>query len=305
MNTRARWGAHRAVLLRLALVPILALLAVLGPQAPPAHGQTVLTAAATIDVFADFARQVGGDRVEVIQLLGDGVDPHDYQMVPGDLANINRSQILLYNGYNLEPWLSGVLAGAAGPGLRLVQLTEGLTPIVLGTSPNPHFWMNPQFAARYVERIRDAYTTADPAGAETYQANAARYLDQLAQLDRDLESQFSQIPPENRKLVTAHDAFPYFARRYGFELIGAVLSGEAQEPSPNQMIALIRQVRQAGVRAVFTEPQFNPRLMEQVAREAGVGLVITYSDTFPADGSIRTYDQMMRANGNNITAALR
>jgi ABC-type Zn uptake system ZnuABC Zn-binding protein ZnuA len=286
-------------------VPILVLLAVLGPQAPPAHGQTALTAAATIDVFADFARQVGGDRVEVIQLLGDGVDPHDYQMVPGDLANINRSQLLFYNGYNLEPWLSGVLAGAAGPGLRLVQLTEGLTPILIGNNPNPHFWMNPQLAARYVERIRDAYTTADPAGADMYQANAARYLDQLAQLDRDLESQFSQIPPENRKLVTAHDAFPYFARRYGFELIGAVLSGEAQEPSPNQMIALIRQVRQAGVRAVFTEPQFNPRLMEQVAREAGVGLVITYSDTFPADGSIRTYDQMMRANGNNITASLR
>jgi ABC-type Zn uptake system ZnuABC Zn-binding protein ZnuA len=305
MNARAHRGIYRAARLRLALVPALALLWLLGSLAAPAHGQTVLTATATLGIFADFARQVGGDRIEVIQLLGDGVDPHDYQMVPNDLTNINRSQLLFYNGYNLEPWLSGIVAGAAGPGLRVVQLTEGLTPIMIGNSPNPHFWLNPQFAARYVERVRDAYTTADPAGADTYQANAARYLDQLTQLDRDLESQFSQIPPENRKLVTAHDAFPYFARRYGFELIGAVLSGEAQEPSPNQMIALIRQVRQLGVRAVFTEPQFNPRLMQQVAREAGVALVATYSDAFPADGSIRTYDQMMRANGNNITAALR
>jgi manganese/iron transport system substrate-binding protein len=305
MNARARRSICRTARLSLALVPGLILLWLLGSLAAPAQGQTVLTAAATLGLFADFARQVGGDRVEVIQILGDGVDPHDYQMVPGDLTNINRSQILLYNGLNLEPWLSGILAGAAGPGLRLVQLTEGLTPIMTGNNPNPHFWLNPQFAARYVERIRDTYVAADPAGAETYQANAARYLDQLAQLDSDLESQFSQIPPANRKLVTAHDAFPYFARRYGFELIGAVLSGEAQEPSPNQMIALIRQVRQVGVHALFTEPQFNPRLMQQVAREAGVTLVATYSDAFPADGSIRTYDQMMRTNGNNITAALR
>src|SRR5207248_3703594 len=104
----------------------------------------------------------------------------------------------------------------------------------------------------------------DPAGADAYRANAARYLSELSALDAELENILSVVPPQNRKLVAAHDAFPYFARRYGFELIGAVMSAEAREPSPNELIALMRQVRQSGVHAVFTEPQFNPRLMEQV-----------------------------------------
>jgi ABC-type Zn uptake system ZnuABC Zn-binding protein ZnuA len=289
----------------MAIALLVVLAALLGPMLPPAQAQTALTATATIGIFADFARQVGGDRVEVVQLLGDGVDPHDYQMVPADLVAVNRSQLLIYNGLNLEPFLSQVLTGAGRPGLTLVQLTEGLTPIMTGSSPNPHFWLNPQFATRYVERIRDAFVAADPAGADVYQANAAAYIAQLTALDAELESQLSQVPPENRKLVTTHDAFPYFARRYGFEVIGGVLSSEAQEPSPNQLVALMRQVRQAGVRAVFVEPQFNPRLLDQVAREAGVQVLPTYSDAFPPDGSIRTYLEMMRANVRDIVAGLR
>jgi len=283
----------------------LVLAALLSPMLPPAHAQTALTATATIGIFADFARQVGGDRVEVIQLLGDGVDPHDYQMVPADLVAVNRSQMLLYNGLNLEPFLGQVLTGAGRPGLMLVQLSEGLSPIMTGNVPNPHLWLNPQFAVRYVERIRDAFVAADPTGADVYQANAAAYIAQLVALDAELESQLSQVPAENRKLVTTHDAFPYFARRYGFEVIGAALSSEAQEPSPNELIALMRQVRQAGVRAVFIEPQFNPRLLDQVAREAGIQVLPTYSDAFPSDGSIRTYVEMMRVNVRDIVAGLR
>jgi len=293
-------------LARLTICLCLAALAgVVAPVAPSARGQTALTATATLGVFADFARQVGGDRVEVIQLLGDGVDPHDYQMVPNDLANINRSQLLLYNGFNLEPFLGRIVAGGAPSSLTLVQLSEGLTPIMDGRTPNPHFWLNRQFAARYVERAREAFIAADPAGADTYRANAARYLSELSALDAEIENTLSVVPSQNRKLIAAHDAFPYLAQRYGFELVGVVLSAEAQEPSPSELIALVRQVRQSGVRAVFTEPQFNPRLMEQVAREVGVRIVPTYSDAFPADGSIRSYADMMRVDARNIADALR
>jgi ABC-type Zn uptake system ZnuABC Zn-binding protein ZnuA len=289
---------------RLALLAALALATLVGP-APRAHAQTAFTAVATIGIFADFARQVGGDRVEVIQLLGDGVDPHDYQMVPNDLVTVNRAQMLLYNGVGLEPFLSQVLTGAGRSDLVRVQLAEGLTPIMDGSRANPHFWLDPRLAMRYVERIRDAFAAQDPAGADAYQANAARYNEQLAALDADLESQLSVIPAANRKLVTAHDAFPYFARRYGFQVIGAVLSSEAQEPSPNELIALIRQVRQQNVRAIFTEPQFNARLLDQVARETGVRILPTYSDAFPADGSIRSYVDMMRRNAADIVEGLR
>jgi len=294
------------VLARLTICLCLAALAeVAVPVAPSARGQTTLTATATLGIFADFGRQVGGDRVDVIQLLGDGVDPHDYQMVPNDLANINRSQLLLYNGFDLEPFLGRIVAGGAPSSLTLVQLSEGLSPIMDGRRPNPHFWLDPQLAARYVERVREAFIAADPAGADTYRANAARYLSDLSALDAEVENTLSVVPSQNRKLIAAHDAFPYFARRYGFELVGAVLSAEAQEPSPNELIALMRQVRQSGVRAVFTEPQFNPRLMEQVAREVGVLVVPTYSDALPADGSIRGYADMMRVDARNIADALR
>ncbi len=296
-RARAR-GAHLALLTALALVA-------LGGPAPGVQAQTAFTVTATIGIFADFARQVGGDRVEVVQLLGDGVDPHDYQMVPNDLVTLNRSQMLLYNGYNLEPFLGQILTGAARSDLARVQLSEGLTPIMDGTGANPHFWLDPRLAMRYVERIRDAFAAQDPAGADAYQANAARYNDQLAALDAEFERQLSVIPAESRKLVTAHDAFPYFARRYGFQVIGAVLSSEAQEPSPNELIALVRQVRQQGVRAMFTEPQFNVRLLDQVARETGVRILATYSDAFPADGSIRSYVDMMRRNVSDIVDGLR
>jgi len=290
---------------RMAAALFLVVAGLVAAPAPPTRSQAAFTATATIGVFADFARQVGGDRVEVVQLLGDGVDPHDYQMVPADLVAVNRSQLLIYNGLGLEPFLGQVLTGAGRPGLTLVQLSEGLTPIMTGSSPNPHFWLDPQFAMRYVERIRDAFVAADPAGADVYQANAAAYIAQLTALDAELERQLSQVPAENRKLVTMHDAFPYFARRYGFEVIGGVLSSEAQEPSPNQLVALMRQVRQARVRAVFVEPQFNPRLLDQVAREAGIQVLPTYSDAFPPDGSIRTYAEMMRVNVRDIVAGLR
>jgi len=295
-----------SVLVRLAVGMLLAtVIGVVSGPGVPVRAQTAITATATLGVFADFARQVGGDRVEVIQLVGDGVDPHDYQMTPNDLIAVNRSQLLIYNGYNLEPFLGQLVTGGGRPGLTLVQLTEGLTPIVDGRTPNPHFWLNPQYAARYVQNLRDAYVAADPAGADTYRANAERYLGELATLDAELESTLSVVPSQNRKLIAAHDAFPYFARRYGFELIGAVLSSEAQEPSPSELIALIRQVRQAGVRAVFTEPQFNPRLAQQLARETGIQIVPTYSDAFPPDGSIRTYTEMMRVNARNVADALR
>jgi ABC-type Zn uptake system ZnuABC Zn-binding protein ZnuA len=286
-------------------LPLLLVLAVIGYfAAPRANGQTSLTAVATLGIFADFARQVGGDRVAVVQLVGDGVDVHDYQMTPGDLVALNRAQVLLYNSLGLEPFLGQLLTAGGRPGLTRVALAEGLTPITTGGSPNPHFWLNPQFAVRYVERIRDAFSAADPAGADLYQANAARYIAELGALDAELESAFGLIPAASRKLITLHDAFPYFAQRYGFELIGAVLSAEGREPSPAELIALIRQVRQAGVRAIFTEPQFNARFLDQIARDTDIRVFPLYSDTYPPDGSFRSYLDLMRANARNVLAGL-
>ena len=291
-----------------ALPRLLLALALLGSylavQAPPGRAQPVLTVTTTIGLFADFARQVGGSRVEVLQLLGDGVDPHGYQMTPGDLVNINRSQVLLYNGLGFEPFLSQVLQAVA-PAVTRVALAEGLPTLTVDSVPDPHLWLDPQLAQRYVERIRDVLSAQDPEGAEEYRANAERYLAELQALDQEIAALVAQIPPEQRKLLTTHNAFAYFARRYGFEVIGAVLSAEAHEPSPSELIALIRQARTAGVRALFVEPQFDTRQAAQLVEQANLRVVPLYSDALPPDGSIQGYIAMMRANATNIVSALR
>jgi ABC-type Zn uptake system ZnuABC Zn-binding protein ZnuA len=226
-------------------------------------------------------------------------------MMPSDAVAVSRAQLFLYNGFDLEPFVGQLLAAAGRPALARVELAEGLTPIVQNGRANPHFWLDPQLAARYVERIRDAFSAADPEGADSYRANAERYAAELAALDVELESVLSTIPGPNRKLVVSHDAFPYLARRYGFELIASVHSAEARAPSPSQLVAIVRQVRQAGVRTMFVEPQIQSRVTQQVAREAGIQMLPLYSDAFPPDGSIRSYVELMRANGRNIVEGLR
>ncbi|HZU06003.1 MAG TPA: metal ABC transporter substrate-binding protein [Chloroflexota bacterium] len=298
-------GAGRLLALAVGVALLLALAGLAVSAGPLRQRPTPLTAVTTLSLFADFARQVGGERVEVVALLGDGVDVHGYQPTPGDLVALSRAQLLLYNGFDLEPFLGQLLAGAGRPELVRVALAEGLPPLVTAGRPNPHFWLNPQFAVHYVERIRDAFAAADPAGAASYHQNAARYIAELQALDAELEQQLSVIPAERRQLVVAHDAFPYFAQRYGFRLIGAVLSSEAQEPTPGELLALLQQLRQAGARALFVEPQFTSRLVEQLARETGVRVLPLYSDAFPPDGSIRSYVDLMRANARNIVEGLR
>jgi ABC-type Zn uptake system ZnuABC Zn-binding protein ZnuA len=292
--------APRLLRLGLALVLLVGGLA----AARSARAQPALTVTTTIGLFADFARQVGGSRVEVLPMLGDGVDPHGYQMTPGDLVNVNRSQVFLYNGLGFEPFLNQVFQAMA-PGVRRVALAEGLPTLTVEGVPDPHLWLDPQLAQRYVERIRDVFSEQDPAGADEYRANAERYLAELQALDREIEALLADIPPAHRKLVTTHNAFAYFARRYGFEVIGAILSSEAREPSPSELIALIRQIRSAGARAIFVEPQFNLRQVAQVVEQTNLRVMPLYSDALPPDGSIQGYIAMMRANANNIRAALR
>src|SRR5688572_24225954 len=304
MSAHRRFVWPGSVWWRVAWLAAWAVALLVAPVSSTVGAQPALTASVTLGVFADFARQVGGDRVEVIQLVPDGVDVHSYQMTPNDLASVNRSGVFVSNGLGLEPF-AGQLASAGRPDLVRVALAEGLSPTGQAPQTNAHLWLDPRLAAGYVERVRDAFSAADPAGAERYRVNADAYLAALHSLDAELEHELGQVPPQNRKLIVSHDAFAYLARRYGFQEIGAVLSTEAQEPSPGELVALIRQVRQAGVRAMFVEPQVTSRLTQQVAREAGLQMLPLYSDAFPADGSIRTYVDMMRTNARTIVDALR
>jgi len=268
-------------------------------------------------VFADFARQVGGERVEVSSIVPAGADPHTYEPTPREARDIALADILVVNGFGLELWLEKLLQNVASPSLTVVTLSEGLTPIggvsyvAHGHAHNghaheegdPHFWLDVQHAIHYVRRIEEALVAADPEGASYYRERTARYVATLHELDRWIQEQIAQIPAERRVLLTYHDAFAYFAARYGLRLQGVVVRNPDREPSPRDIAALIAEVRSLGTPAIFAEPQINPKYAESLAREAGIKVGYLYSDALTAD--IPTYVEMMRYNTLSLVEALK
>ncbi|HXF50180.1 MAG TPA: metal ABC transporter substrate-binding protein [Dehalococcoidia bacterium] len=252
----------------------------------------------TLEIFADFARNVGGDRVAVTALLPPGADPHTYELAPGQVAEIARADVIFVNGLDFEEAALGAIERNAPADAPVVTLSEGLTPL----DGNPHFWLDVTFAMRYVERIRDALSDIDPEGEPTYAARADDYLAQLEALDADFRAAMERIPPERRKLVTFHDAFPYLAARYGLEVVAVVVKSPGREPSAADVAELARRLREQDVPAVFKEPQFNARVLELAARDAGVEVRELYSDALSSEAP--TYIDMMRFNLRQLTEGL-
>jgi zinc/manganese transport system substrate-binding protein/manganese/iron transport system substrate-binding protein len=262
---------------------------------------------ATTTVFADIVRNVGGDRVSVTSIVPAGAGPEDYEPKPDDAKKLADADLIVSNGVGLDDFLDKLIVAAGeGAATRLV-LGDGIPTIDIDGEPNPHFWLDPSLVAdHYVPSIATALTKVDPAGAATYQANAASYVAQVTAMDAANKTAIATIPEANRKLVTFHDAFPYFAKHYGFELIGVILANVGQEPSASELAALVEKVKAAGVKAVFSEAQFSPELAHTLAQEAGITSVVTtlYNDTVgppPTD----TYLKMMAWNVDEIVKSLR
>jgi ABC-type Zn uptake system ZnuABC Zn-binding protein ZnuA len=268
----------------------------------PAGALRIVT---TTTVFADIVQNVAGDRASVTSIIPPGVGPEDYEPKPDDARKLTDADLIVSNGVGLDDFLDRLLSSTGGQAPRLV-LGEGIPTMTVEGEENPHFWLDPTLVKRYyLPAITARLSELDPAGKSTYEANSAAYGQQLDALDTELKARVDQIPAENRKLVTFHDAFPYFAKHYGFELVGVVLENVGQEPSAAELAALVEKVRAAGVKAVFSEAQFSPRLSQTLADEAGVSRVITtlYNDALgpsPAD----TYLGLMRWNVDQIVTAL-
>jgi zinc/manganese transport system substrate-binding protein/manganese/iron transport system substrate-binding protein len=261
----------------------------------------------TTTVFADIAKNVGGSRTNVRSIIPPGVGPEDYEPKPADAKALADAQLIVSNGVGLDDFLDRLLSSTGSGSAQRLVLGEGLPTIEVDGEPNPHFWLDPTIVKTgYLPRIVDALTAASPKDRPMFEANAAAYAKQLDALDTELKAEVETIPPANRKLVTFHDAFPYFARHFGFELVGVVLPNVGQEPTASDLAALVDKVRAANVRAVFSEAQFNPTLVQAVADEAGITSVVTtlYNDALgpaPAD----TYLGMMRWNMQQIVKALK
>jgi ABC-type Zn uptake system ZnuABC Zn-binding protein ZnuA len=242
---------------------------------------------ATTTQVADLVRNVAGDRVEVHGLVRQAADPHDYEPRPSDARAVAEATIVFRSGGEVDEWLDDVLANA-GAGVPSVNLIDAVRTIETDGEADPHWWQDPRNGLLAVRAIRDALVDADPEGRAAYVRNAAAYAERLRALDRSIAACVERVPPARRKLVTTHDAFGYFAERYGIEVIGALipsLSTQAQ-PSAKDTLELVEQIEREGARAIFPESALNPKLEEAVAREADakVGHAL-WADTLGPEGS--------------------
>lgn len=262
---------------------------------------------ATETFLADIAQNVAGDRLTVHSLLPIGLDPHAFELTPQDRAKIADSQVLIINGAGFESWLTDILGSADGAP-RVIDASAGLSAQTKRPD-DPHFWLDPNLAVRYVENIRAGLTEADPAGRESYGRNADAYVTQLQALDGWIREQVAQIPPDRRLLVTNHASLGHFADRYGFEVVGAVIPGVSTDSSPSaqQLGQLTDALRAYDGLPIFLEIEADPRLAEQLAQDTGSDVVAdlyTHSLT-AADGPAPTYIAMLRHNVEIIVKALK
>jgi manganese/iron transport system substrate-binding protein len=265
--------------------------------------------------LADIAQNVAGTRVQVETLIPLGADPHEYEPTPQDVARVADSSVLIVNGGGVETWLEKTLQNAGGKRLVIVA-SQGLKSRSPGAGEaagsgqvDPHFWLAPNLAVHYVEQIRDGLIQADPAGKDIYQQNAAAYIHKLNDLDTWIQTQVSAIPAERRLLVTNHESLGYYADRYGFRIVGAVIPSISTDASPSarQIADLVQAIRKAAAPAVFLEVGVNQQLGEQVAQETGIKIVTDlYTETLSAPGGpAPDYLSMMKHDTQSIIEALK
>jgi zinc/manganese transport system substrate-binding protein len=290
---------------------VLAALCLLNVGLSSAQGAP-LNVIATFSILGDLVQNVGGDAIQLSVLVGPDGDTHTYEPIPADSVALGDADVIFENGLGFESWLDDLYA-ASGSQAQRVVVSAGLTAGVITVGDeagetDPHIWQNIYNSIHVVEVVRDTLSAADPANAVAYQLNANRYLALLADTDTYLLEQVQTLPADQRKLVTDHDAFGYFASRYGFEIVGAALgvSSEVADPSASDIATLIDAITAAGTRAVFAENILNPDVMALVAEQAGVvvGPPLCSDALTAADGPCPTYVDMMRYNVSSIVGAL-
>jgi zinc/manganese transport system substrate-binding protein len=271
----------------------------------PLHAQEKINVVASFSILGDFAKNVGGDRVNVTTLVGPDSDVHVYTPAPADAKKIAGAKLVIINGLGLEGWLPR-LVQSSGSKAAIVTATNGIAPRKLGSDADPHAWQSVVNAKVYVTNIRDALIAADQAGAPSYRANADAYLTKLDALDREARDAVAQIPQARRKAISTHDAFGYFAAAYGIAFIAPQGVSTESEPSARDIAAIITQIRAGKIPAVFLENISDPRLMRRISAETGarIGGTLVSDSLTGENGNAPTYIDMVRHNIKALTSAL-
>jgi zinc transport system substrate-binding protein len=266
-----------------------------------AHGSGgKLKVVASIAPLADFAREVGGGRVDVTLLLPPGASPHTYEPAPKTVLAIAKADVFIRIGEGFEFWADR-LVSASNPGVRTVKCSQGLALLRHDGGVDPHIWLDPLICIKIIKKIEEAFSAADKADSSYYRQNAASYIASLSALDREIAERVKTF--RTREYVTFHPAWNYFSRRYGLKVAGVIEEGPGKEPSPRHLGRLLADLKRMKTRIIFAEPQFSPKMAEVLAREAG-GEVLILDPIGGTDGR-RTYIDMMRYNLSVMEKAMK
>jgi zinc/manganese transport system substrate-binding protein len=286
----------------------IALLAGLGAGPAAAEPAAPVPVVASFSILADLIRNIGGDRVEVVALVGPDGDAHAYQPTPADAKALREARLVVVNGLGFEGWID-----------RLVETSGTSAPVVVATTgvvarkdkdtkggTDPHAWQSISNARAYVANIRDGLIATDPSAAERYRANTEAYLGKLAALEAEVRAAIGKIPQGHRRIITTHDAFGYFGAAYGLDFLAPEGVSTEAEPSARDVARIIRQIKAQHIPAIFMENITNPRMIRRIAAESGARIGGTlFSDALsPPDGPAPTYQDMMRHNAKELSSAL-
>jgi len=264
-----------------------------------------LRVACTITTLCSLVASVGGNRIDLHNIVPAGASPETFEPRPDDMVALSGATVLFENGMGLEAWLQRLIDAAGGPGLRIITLSDSV-PTEDKASGNPHLWMDPVFAADYVGLISKELESVDPENAEAYEKNASIETARLVALDGWIRYHINSIPADHRAMITFHDAFFYFDKRYKLKDVGAIEPLPGQEPAPGYFAQLITLAKTNHVRAIFGEPQYSRKLGDALAADANIAYVTDlYDDTLGTDGVAADYDSMMRHDVDTIVGALR
>ncbi len=284
-----------------ALVSIFALAACNGASNGP-HGSGQIAVVTSISTFDSFVQAVGGKRVTVQSLVPVGASPETYQPTPQTVEMLSRANLLVENGVGLESWLDRTVKNAGAKNLRIVVCTHGLAV----KNDNPHLWMDPQNAKTYVLAIRDALTNLDPQHGNEYRKNAAEYNRQLDALTKSISSRIDTVPKNRRYMIVFHNAWQYYNDRFGITTLGFIERNPGQDPNPQQIGRLIDLAKQHHLNAIFSEPEYSPKLAQQISHDAAIRVVDNlYDDSVGTDPRVSNYVDMLNYDTDVIVKALK
>ena len=308
--------SRRALLSSACLLSLLASL----PVRAQASQEKLMPVVASFSILGDIVQNVGGSRIALTTLVQPGSDAHVYAPTPTDAKTVSEARIVFSNGLKFEGWMTRLMQSSASKA-RLVEASKGIKQRIEPASHghgatdkhghdhgglDPHAWQSIANVKIYVVNIRDALTSADPAGKDAYAINADAYLQELDRTDTAIKALVATIPPERRKVITSHDAFGYFAQAYGLSFIAPRGISTEAEASAKDVAKLILQIKKEKVPAVFIENISDQRLIQQIAKDTGAKVGGTlYSDALSAaDGPAPTYIRMMQHNIKMLSEAL-